>query len=130
VDAGWYREPVLKQQDAGAHQHAFDFRALAHEFKISGRVAKPHDAFNSRAVVPGAVKQDDFTGRGQVIDVTLEVPLRLLGNRGFFQCHDSCATGIEVFHEALYRAALTGCIPALKQNHNLLAGIFDPFLHL
>ena len=97
------------------------------DFLVRGEA---HDSFHAGTVVPAAIEQNHLTGGRKVRDVTLEVPLRLLGNRGFFQCHDSCATGIEVFHEALYRATLTGRIPAFKQNHNLLAGIFDPFLHL
>ncbi len=71
-------EPALEEPNAIAHQHAFEARALAHEFQMLVRGAETHDPLHVRAVVSGAVEQHDFTGGGQVLDIALEIPLGLL----------------------------------------------------
>ena len=38
---------------------------------------KPHDIFDARAVVPAAVKDDDFASRGKVSKIALRKELRL-----------------------------------------------------
>ena len=47
--------------------------------------AEPEHRFDQRPVVPGAVEQHDLALGGQVIDVTLEVPLALLAFAGLVQ---------------------------------------------
>lgn len=43
------REPVFVKADARAGQHPFQFRRLAHEFKIVFGLAKAHDPFDTGA---------------------------------------------------------------------------------
>ena len=57
------REPVLEQAYAGAHQHAFEFRHRSVELLVLLGSAETHYAFDSGAVVPAAVEQDDLAGR-------------------------------------------------------------------
>lgn len=45
-------EPKLDEDDTAAHQIALEFRALTHEFSVFLIAAKPHNPFNTRAVVP------------------------------------------------------------------------------
>jgi hypothetical protein len=54
------RKPVLDQLNAAAHQHFFEFGHRTEELFVLVVVAKAHDFFNPRAVVPTAVKQHDL----------------------------------------------------------------------
>ena len=71
-------EPVLDEDDPGAHEHALELRARAHELLVLRVGAEAHDALDAGAVVPAAVEHHHLAGGGQVRDVALEVPLRLL----------------------------------------------------
>jgi hypothetical protein len=52
-------------------------------------------------------------------DVAMEIPLTTLCLCWLGQCDDSSCPRIEVFHEALDRAALAGRIAAFEQDHML-----------
>ena len=121
-------EPELDQVDSAAGQKALEFRALAHEFEILVISAETHDAFDTGTVIPGAVKQYDFTGSRQMFYVTLEVPCTELTLSRFFQSNDACSAGIEMLHEATDGAALSGCVAAFEQNNDFLSSLLDPVL--
>ena len=65
-----------------------------------------------------------------MVDVTLEIPLRLLGDGRLFQRHHARATRVQVLHETLYGAALAGRVAAFEEDDDLLAGFLDPALNL
>ena len=90
--------------------------------------AKTHYPFYAGTVVPGAVKQRDLPGGGQVLDVALKVPLAAFGLCWFLERNYACSTWIEMFHEALDRAPLPRRIAALEQDHDFLAGFLHPCL--
>ena len=124
------RKPELDQMHPTAHQLALKRGRLADEHLVFLIVAKAHDALDAGAVVPGAVKHDDLSCRGQVLHVALEIPLPALGVGRFFERHQARATRIQVLHEALDRAALTGRVATFKQNHDALAEFLGPILQL
>ena len=72
------REPQLDHGDAFVGEHALELGRLAHEPSVLLVGAIAHDPFDAGPVVPGPVEQHDLPGRGQVLDVPLEVPLALL----------------------------------------------------
>src|SRR5690242_3066080 len=65
-----------------------------------------------------------------MFDVTLEIPLPPLPLGRDRKCDDPRVTGIQVFHETLYGAALARRVTALKDHHNAAARILDPVLQL
>ena len=72
------REPVLAQDNAVFHKHLLKGGSLVQEADVFLVGAKAHDALNAGAVVPRAVKDDDFALGGQLFHVALEIPLSLL----------------------------------------------------
>ena len=72
------REPVLDQDDAGAHQHPFELGHRAEELLVLVVGAEAHHALDAGAVVPAAVEQHDLAGRRQMRHVALEIPLGAL----------------------------------------------------
>ena len=44
--------------------------------------AEPHDVFDTGPVVPATVKDDDFPGRREVLEISLDVHLRFLAVGG------------------------------------------------
>jgi hypothetical protein len=124
------REPELEQPDAGAHQHAFEIRALAHEFEIVVGRAEAHHALDAGAIVPGAVEEHDLAAGGQILDIALEVPLGALALIGLFERHDAGAARVQMLHEALDGAALAGGIAALEDDDDALARLLHPVLDL
>src|SRR5690606_38592614 len=97
---------IFEQTDTRPHQHTLQFRRLPHELEVVGRRAEAHDAFDTGTIVPGAVEQDHLATGGEMLDITLEIPLRGLALRRLFQRDDACSARIEVLHEALDRATL------------------------
>src|SRR5215467_3651227 len=90
--------------------------------------AKSHDLFDTGAVIPGTVEENDLPRRRQMLNITLEIPLPPLALSRYGKRDDSCGTGIQVFHETLYGAALAGRVTAFKDYHNSAARILDPVL--
>ena len=123
-------KPELDQSYAAVDQLAFELRRLQQELAVLGLAAKPHDALHPRPVVPGAVEHDDFAGCGQVLDVTLEIPLAALGITRFFQRRHARAARVEVLRHALDGAALASRVAAFEQNDDALAFGLDPGPHL
>ncbi|MCW2542050.1 MAG: hypothetical protein JWN95_3775 [Frankiales bacterium] len=116
--------------DVTADQHPFEFRRLAHELPVLGRRAELHDSFDAGAVVPGPVEQHDLAVRGQMGDITLEVPLRLFTLGWLFQSDHAGSAGIQMLGEAFDGAALAGGIPAFEDQDDFLAAGFNPVLQL
>ena len=122
-------KPEFKQVHTAVHQHAFQFGRLAHELQVFVRLAKTHHAFYTGAVVPRSVEKHHFAGGGQMVDVTLEIPLSALAVAGFLQGHHAGAARVEVLHIAFDGAALAGGITAFKYGGNAAATIFHPALY-
>ena len=116
-------EPVFQQDDPGADEHPLELRAGPQELRVLLLGAEAHDVLHPRPVVPTPVEQDDLAGRGQMGDVALEVPLRLLRVRGLAEGDDATATGIQRLGNALDRPALSSGVTALEQHDELLAGL-------
>ncbi|MPN05705.1 hypothetical protein SDC9_152958 [bioreactor metagenome] len=125
-----HAEPELDEVHATAHQVALELGRLAHELGVFILRAKAHHAFHARAVVPTAVQQHDLAARRQVLHITLEVPLALLGGRWFLQRHHARAAWVQVLHEALDRAALARRVASLEDDDQALAGFLHPGLEL
>ncbi|OFC32717.1 hypothetical protein BAE27_10335 [Acidithiobacillus caldus] len=123
-------KPECDEKDTAIDEVALEFRSLAHEFLIFQFAAETHDPFHAGPVVPGAVEEYHFTGGGQLLHITLEVPLSALFFRGFFQGHDPRPTGIEVLHEALDGATLAGGVATLENHDHPLSRLLDPGLKL
>lgn len=86
--------------------------------------------FDAGAVVPRTVEHHDLASGWQVLYVALEIPLATLDLGRLFQGHDAGAARVQVFHEALDRAALAGRIAPFEEDHDTLAGLLDPGLQL
>src|SRR4030042_3165749 len=89
---------------------------------------KSHHPFNTRPVIPAAVKQDHLTPRRQVRHITLKVPWRFLTFGGCRERYHPANARVQAFGNAFNHAPLTSCIPALKNDHNLQTSSADPFL--
>ena len=113
------REPVLDQDDAGAHEHALELGHRAEELLALSSRAEAHDALDAGAVVPAAVEQHDLAGRRQMRHVALEVPLRALALGGRRQRDDAADARIEALRDALDDAALAGGIAPLEDHDDL-----------
>ena len=113
------REPVLEQDDPGAHEHPLELGRGAQPLLVLLRSAEPEHALDAAAVVPGAIEDHDLAGGRQVRDVALEVPLRLLAVRRRGQRDDGRAARVQRLGQALDRAALAGGVAALEDQHDL-----------
>jgi hypothetical protein len=88
------------------------------------------DLLDSGTVVPRTVEQDDLPGRGQVRNVTLEIPLPPLALGGDIEGDYPRCPGIQMRHEALDSTALTSSVPALEDNDKAAPRILHPILQL
>ena len=124
------REPEFDEVDAGANEIAFELGNLPHEFPVLLVGAKAHHALDARAVVPGAVEEDDLASGRQVLNVTLKVPLPAFGFGRRGKRRNPRRTGVEVLHEPFDRAALARRVAAFEDHHHLLTGFPHPRLKL
>ena len=100
------REPELEQPDARVDELRLEERRLLVELLDLGRRREPHHPLDPRAVVPGAVVEDDLAAGRQVRDVALEVPLAALEVGRLGKRDDPRAAGVRVLGEAPDRTAL------------------------
>src|SRR5579864_865335 len=125
-----HREPELRQAQPRAHQHVLEGGRLPHELLVVLLRAEPHHPLDAGAVVPRAVEHDDLARRGQVRDVPLQVPLRLLALTRPGQRHHRGPARVQVLGEPLDRPALAGRIAALEHDYDPLPGGLHPVLQL
>src|ERR1700730_5248876 len=124
------RHPVLDEHDARVDQGSLDLRACPQEFVVFVGGAEAHDALDAGPVVPAAVEQHDLTSRGQMRDVSLEVPLALLPLRRGPEGDHPGVAGIEPLHDPLDGAAFARRAAALEKHAEPQAFVDDPLLHL
>ena len=123
-----HREPELEQVQATANEVALELGRLPHELAVLLVRAEAHHAFDSGAVVPGAIEHGDFAACRQVLHIALEIPLPSLDIAGFLERHDARTTRVQVLHEALDRAALAGRIATFEQYDDAFSGLLHPGL--
>jgi hypothetical protein len=83
--------------------------------------AKTHNPFNTRAVVPAAVKKDNLSSTRQLGSITLEVPLSFFFFSRNSQSCNPADTMIQRLGKAFDRASFPGSISSLKEDYNLLS---------
>ena len=123
-----HREPELEQVQAAAHEVALELGRLAHELAVFLVSAEAHDAFDTGAVVPGAVEHRDLAARRQMLHVALEIPLSALDVAGLLERHDARTARIQVLHETFDRATLAGGVATLEQHDDAFSGFLHPGL--
>src|SRR6056297_1286604 len=121
-------EPELEEVDALVDQHALEIRYLSEERLAFGLGAEAEDMFDHAAIVPAAVIEHDLPPGGQVVDITLEIPLCGLGVGGFGERHHPRAARVEVLAEPLDGAALSGGIAPLEDDGHARTGLARPVL--
>jgi hypothetical protein len=92
--------------------------------------AKTHDALDAGAVVPAAIKDDDFTGCRQMRYIPLQVHLAPFAFGGRRQRDDAKDPGAHPLGDGLDRASLAGPITSLEDDAYLGPGLNHPFLQL
>ena len=107
---------------------ALELRAGAHELLVLGVGAKAHYPLDPGAVVPTAIEEDHFAGRGQVSDVALEIPLAALTVTGLGERRNVNHPRIGPLGDAANHPALAGGVPALEQYDDSEALLNDPVL--
>ena len=94
------------------------------------RLTKAKDMFHNAAIVPAAIKENEFARRRQMINVALKIPLRAFRIRGFRKRHHARAARVKVFPEAFDCAAFSGGISPLKHHGHARACFLGPGLQL
>ena len=85
-----------------------------------------HDPFDAGAVVPGTIEERDLAARRQLLHVTLEVPLPVLG---VVRCRERDVTGearVHVLAHSLDRPSLPRRVAPLEQEQHTLSGRAHP----
>ena len=88
-----------------------------------GRGAEPHHRLDARAIVPRPVEQRELPGPWQVLDIALEIPLRLFAIRRLRQGDGAGVAHRQVLGDALDRPVLAGRVPAFEDHQGLAAGL-------
>lgn len=92
--------------------------------------AEPHRALHPGTVIPGPVEEHDLPGGRKVFDVALVIPLGGFALGRLFQGDDACPTRVQVFGEALDRAAFAGRVASLEDDHQPSIVRLEPLLQL
>ena len=124
-----YREPVLDEIDARAHEHLLKKRARPQKFLVFLIAAKTHYPLDARAVVPAAVEQDDLSRGGQLLDIALKVPLASFTLGGGAQGDNAANAWVQAFGNAPYHTTLAGSIATFEQDTDLEPLQPHPLLH-
>src|SRR5262249_19161693 len=92
--------------------------------------AESHHPLDAGAVVPAAIKQDDFSAGGKMRHVALEVPLGAFALARSRQRRDPADPQIEALRDPLDDPALSRGVAALEDDHDLELLLHDPVLQL
>ena len=92
--------------------------------------AEAHHLLHAGPVVPRPIEHGDFSGRWQMRNVALEVPLGHFGIVGFRQRDMVTTARIQMLAEALDRSTLARRITTFKQDHHALSNSLDVTLRL
>jgi hypothetical protein len=107
-----YREPIFDQDDTGTDDHALKIGDGLKKFLDLLFGTKAHDPLDASTVVPAPVKQNDFAGCRQMLDIALKIPLRFFALGGCRERNDAARARIEALGDPLDDAAFAGSIPA------------------
>src|SRR5690606_31254124 len=103
-------------------------RAIEEELLVLGGRAETHDRFDTGAVVPASIEQDELAGAWQLPRIALEIPLAGFTVIRFLQGNRAHMAVVERAFDRLDHAALAGRIAAFEDDHHALAGGDDPVL--
>src|SRR3954453_1667121 len=92
--------------------------------------AEAHHALNTSAIVPAAVKDDDFSCRREVPDVALHIHLRFLAFGRRRQRDNTEYARADPLGDRLDRTTFAGAIASLEDNADLQSLADDPLLQL
>ncbi len=122
-------KPELDEDDARLDHRPLNERHG--EEKLLGLLVRAefHHSLDASAVVPTAIKDDDFTGRREMRDVSLDVHLAPLALGRSGQRDHSEDPWAHAFGEGLDRATFSSTIPALEHDADLESLSNDPLLH-
>src|SRR5262249_26206622 len=123
-------EPDFDQLNAGIGNVLLDLGAELQKPLVLGFVDKPHHVFDTGAVVPAAVKDDDFTGSGKMRDVTLNIHLALLALARRRQGDNRKNARAAPLGDGLDRAAFARRVTALEDNDDPRPFSLGPILEM
>src|SRR4030095_8064603 len=98
-------QPEFDQLDAAIHDVFFDLWADVEEAAMLLLSTKAHHRLHTSAVIPTAVKDNDFTRRWEMLDVALHIHLRFVAVRGGGQGYDAKDPGTDTRGDGLDGAA-------------------------
>src|SRR5262249_9566263 len=103
-------QPEFDEEDATVHDVLFGYRAQFQETVMLLLVAKAHHVFDTGAVVPTPIEDDDFARCREVRHVTLNVHLRFLAVRWRWQRYQTKDPRADALGDGADSAALSGAI--------------------
>src|SRR6266567_740641 len=127
--AGADLQPVLQQQHPGIRHRLLESWHQREEPLGFLRRAEAHHRLDAGPVVPAAVEDHDLAGGREVLDVPLDVHLRLFPLGGGGQGHDPEYARADPLGDPLDRASLPGGVPALEHDADLRSRVLHPLLH-
>jgi hypothetical protein len=92
--------------------------------------AEPHNPLDARAIVPTTIKDDDFSSRRKVGEISLNIHLRFLSLSWRRQSDDAEDARTYSGRYGFYRSAFTCSIAPLEYDADLLFLVANPFLQL
>lgn len=119
---------VFEYLDSGADQHVFerdDFFEKA--FGIFFR-AKAHYLFNTRAIVPAAIEQNQLLGGGQMRGIALKIPRGIFAVGWLSQCDYPRIPWTEMFNDAFDCPVFASGIAALEDHQDFVSVLDDVML--
>src|SRR5262245_40035197 len=92
--------------------------------------AESHDVFDASAVVPTAVKNDDFARGRKLLDVSLGEHLRFFTVRRRRECDDTKDARTDPLGDGLDGSALPRGVAPLEYDDDAQALVLDPLLQM
>src|SRR5262249_28764652 len=123
-------EPDLDQLDAGLHDIFLHLRTELQEATMLLLGAEAHDIFDTGAVVPAAIEDDDLAACRVLLDITLDEHLGLLAIGGRRQSHGAEHARTHALGDGLDRPALAGRVASFEYDDDPTAGVLHPVLQM
>lgn len=121
-------QPEFDERDVAPDDVFFDFRTAFQEKFVLVLRAKAHHVLDAGAIIPAAIENNDFTRRGKMRHVTLQINLSLFTVGRCWQRDNAKDARADAFSDGADGAALACTVAAFKENDDAEAFVFYPFL--
>ena len=123
-------EVELYERYAVSYKPLFEAWGVFHEGLVLFGCAEAEDRLHHRPVVPASVEKHYLAAAGELLHITLEIPLRPLLFGGLAECDYAVVLLVHIARDPPYGSAFAGSVAPFEEYDHLQSVVFEMLLKL